>query len=578
MASISPPPLENGETVPTTRKGYLVMPPFHRAITTSNPDAQKWFSHGLSWCYSFNHPESSSCFEKAIEADNGCAMAWWGRAYSNGPNYNYSWGLFEKKDLQETIILSHNAIKKAQSLAASNPPVEKALINALFHRFPKDNNPDEDFGSWNAGYVNAMKKVYVEFGDDLDVACLYADALMNLAPWKQWHVKTGAPNPEARTLESKAVLERALAQKGGFDHIGLLHMYIHHTEMSSSPERALPHANRLGQLAGGAGHLHHMPSHIYVIVGDYTASIAANINACAANEKLVEYTGRTHDFYIRYRLHDYHSLIYAAMFAGRYKPAIEAVNSMEANLPEDLLRIKNPVMADWVESFVSVRVHVLIRFGRFDDILELPLPHDQELYCVTTVYLHYAKGVAWAAKGDVAKALTEKEAFLQAKARVPPTRMDFPNRCVDVLEVAEAMLNGEIEYRRQNYDLAFEHLRKSIELDDGLVFSEPWGWMQPARHAYAALSLEQGHVEEAAKAYAEDLGFVENIPRGRQHPNNIWALHGYHECLVRLGRMAEARMVQQPLSLALALSDVEVKSSCYCRCTEAQPVSKPSCH
>ncbi|KAF2623836.1 TPR domain-containing protein [Macroventuria anomochaeta] len=554
------------------------MPPFSRPITTSNPAAQRWFNHGLSWCYSFNHPESSSCFDKAIEADEDCAMAWWGRAYSNGPNYNYSWGLFERKDLEETIKRSHFAIIKAQSLSVSHPPVEKAIIAALLYRFPRDNNPDEDFGSWNAGYADAMKKVYDEFGDDLDVACLYADALMNLAPWKQWDVKTGAPNPLARTLESKAVLERALAQEGGFDHIGLLHMYIHHTEMSTRPERALPAANRLRQLAGGAGHLHHMPSHIDVIIGDYNASIAANIAACEANEKLVEYTGRTHDFYIRYRMHDYHSLIYAAMHSGRYLPAIEAVDKMEANLPEDLLRIQSPMMADWVESFLSVRVHVLIRFGRFDDILNLPLPDDQKLYCVKTASLHYAKGVAWAAKGDVTKALVEKEAFLQAKAQVPASRMDFPNRCIDVLEVAEAMLNGEIDYRRQNYDAAFAHLRRSIELDDGLVFSEPWGWMQPARHAYAALSLEQGHIEEAARAYAEDLGFAENIPRGRQHPNNVWALHGYHECLVRLGRTAEARIVQQSLKLALALSDVDVKSSCYCRRTDSEPLGKASCH
>jgi tetratricopeptide (TPR) repeat protein len=508
-------------------------------------------------------------------------MAWWGRAYSNGPNYNKSWGLFDRKDLQETIERSHIAIKRAESLSAPNPSVEKALIAALLQRFPKDNNPDEEFGSWNASYADAMKQVYERYGDGLDVACLYADALMNLAPWKQWDVKTGAPNPAARTLESKTVLERALAQEGGMDHIGLLHLYIHHTEMSTEPERALPAANRLRQLAGGAGHLHHMPSHLDVLVGDYNASIAANIAACEANEKLVAYTGRKQDFYIRYRMHDYHSLIYAAMHSGGFKIAIEAVENMESNLSEELLQIQSPRMADWVESFLAVRFHVLIRFGRFDDILSIQTPHDRELYCVTTAFLHYAKGVAWAAKGDVTKALAERKLFLEAKDRVPATRMDFPNRCVDVLEVAEAMLDGEIEYRRQNYEVAFAHLRKSIELDDGLVFSEPWGWVQPARHAYAALSLEQGHVEEAAQAYAEDLGFAEDVPRGRQHPNNVWALHGYHECLIRLGRVSEARMLQQPLRLALALADVEITSSCYCRRSENEQDSqngKTACH
>ncbi|KAG9597876.1 hypothetical protein KCV01_g8926, partial [Aureobasidium melanogenum] len=176
-----------------------------------------------------------------------------------------------------------------------------------------------------------------------------------------------------------------------------------------------------------------------------------------------------------------------------------------------------------------------------------------------------AKGVAHSALGNIAEAEKEQESFLAAQKLVPESRFDFPNKCTDILKVGEAMLAGEIEYRKGNIDLAFEHLRESIKRDDNLVYSEPWGWMQPTRHAYAALSLEQGLVEQAAQAYAEDLGFVADIPRGHQHPNNVWALVGYRECLKLLGREAEYYQLEQPYQLAIQMADIPVTSSCYCR-------------
>ena len=222
-------------------------------------------------------------------------------------------------------------------------------------------------------------------------------------------------------------------------------------------------------------------------------------------------------------------------------------------------------MADWLESFVSMKLHVQIRFGRWQDILATPLPADQALYCVTTAMLHYAKGVAHAACGRVAEAETEHHLFLEAWARVPDTRYLFNNQCNDILAVAAGMLRGEIEYRKGNFDEAFAHLREAQSLDDHLPYDEPWGWMQPVRHALGALLLEQGRVEEALHAYRADLGLDNTLSRASWHLDNVWSLHGYVECLKRLGRDAEAAAAQVRLNLALARADVEISASCFCR-------------
>jgi tetratricopeptide (TPR) repeat protein len=215
-------------------------------------------------------------------------------------------------------------------------------------------------------------------------------------------------------------------------------------------------------------------------------------------------------------------------------------------------------------------VHVLIRFGLWQEIIAEPLPADPELFCVTTALSHYAKGVALAASARVAEAEVERDRFSAAVARVPDTRYLFNNTALDILAIARAMLDGEIEYRAGNYDAAWPHLRRAIELDDTLPYDEPWGWMQPTRHAYGALLLEQGEIERARQVYAADLGLDDTLPRACRHPNNVWSLHGYHECLMRLGRIDEARRIKPQLDGALARADVAIESSCFCR-TAASP-------
>jgi tetratricopeptide (TPR) repeat protein len=555
-------PREQGSAMEHTEYDYD-LGSYGRTVTTSSPEAQRWFDRGLVWSYAFHHEEAVSCFEAAARADPDCAMAYWGIAYALGPNYNKPWEFFDEQDLVRTVARTHEAVELAHDKAVHASPVERALIGALRARYPQK-RPAKDCSVWNAPYADAMRAVHDLAPDDLDVAALYADALMNLTPWQLWDLRTGEPAEGARTLEAKAVLDRALATAAAADHPGVLHLYVHLLEMSPAPETALPVADRLRDLVPDAGHLLHMPSHLEVLCGDYRAVVSDNTRAIAADEKYRKRAGAM-NFYTLYRAHNHHFKIYGAMFLGQAQVALEAVDRLEASLPEELLRVESPPMADWLEAFLAMRVHVLIRFGRWADILELPEPADPELYSMTTAMRHYARGVALSATGRIPEAEAERAVFEEAVIRVPQTRMLFNNTCADILAIASSMLDGELEYRKGNHEAAFAALERSIELDDNLPYDEPWGWMQPTRHAYGALLLEQGRVAEAEAVYRADLGLDDTLPRPSQHPGNVWSLHGLHECLVRLGKEGEARIVAQQLKFATALTDVPVEASCFCR-------------
>ncbi|KAJ5167233.1 uncharacterized protein N7482_006014 [Penicillium canariense] len=542
---------------------YYNLGSYHRTVSTTNPDAQTWFNRGLIWAYAFNHQESARCFEQAVLFDPVCAMGYWGLAFALGPNYNKPWKLFDGEDLSTTTTRAHGAVMEAMKHAARATPIERALIKALQHRYPQE-QPVDDCTEWNHQYAEAMTSVYQAYPNDLDVVALYVDSLMNLTPWSLWDLTTGRPTPGARTLEVKNALDLALAQESMPQHPGLLHLYIHLMEMSPTPETALPVADNLRGLVPDAGHLEHMPTHLDVLCGDYRRAIASNTSAIRADEKFLGNQELGH-FYNLYRCHDYHFRMYAAMLAGQSKIALDTATVLAESLTEDLLRVESPPLADWLEGFVATRVHALVRFGRWETILALPLPTDQSLYCVTIAMIHYGKGVAFAATGRVDEAKQEQELFRSATKRVAPSRTIFNNTCVDILAVAESMLHGEIAYRCEDYINAFASLRIAVEKDDNLPYDEPWGWMQPTRHALGALLLEQGRIHEAMDVYAADLGIDESLPRALRHPNNVWALHGYHECLVKLGRLAEARIVRPQLQLAVAMADVPIKSSCFCR-------------
>ncbi|MGW0082190.1 tetratricopeptide repeat protein [Streptomyces sp. NPDC003393] len=542
---------------------YYDLGSHHRPVATSSARAQAWFDRGLAWTYGFNHEEAVRCFEAAAAADPGCAMAYWGIAYALGPNYNKPWEFFDEQDLAGTVARTHAAVECAHDRAAGATPVERALIEALRARYPQAKAVD-DCSVWNAPYADSMRAVHELAPDDPDVATLHADALMNLTPWKLWDLRTGRPADGARTLEAKAVLDRAIATPAGAQHPGVLHMYIHLMEMSPTPEAALPVADRLRGLVPDAGHLQHMPSHLDVLCGDYRRVVSDNSAAITADEKFHARAGAM-NFYTLYRSHNYHFKIYGAMFLGQAETALKTVARLEASIPEQLLRVPSPPMADWLEAFLAMRVHALIRFGRWADILRTPLPADPDLYSVTTAMLHYARGVALSATGRIAEAETERRLFHRAVSRVPATRMLFNNTCTDILAIASAMLDGELQYRKGHYDAAFAALERSIDLDDNLPYDEPWGWMQPTRHAYGALLLERGRVADAEAVYRADLGLDDTLPRALQHPGNVWSLHGLHECLIRSGKTGQAQIVAQQLKIATAMADVPIQASCFCR-------------
>jgi tetratricopeptide (TPR) repeat protein len=543
---------------------YYDLGPYTRKITAAVPEAQLWFDRGLNWLYGFNHAEAIACFKKALEHDPGCAMAYWGISYAAGPNYNLPWHRYDPAGKAAALAAAYDAMQGALARAGRASPVEQALIRALPARYPQ-REAIEDQAPWDAAYADAMRRVFHAYRDDLEVREVFVEAIMNLTPWKMWDLKTGGVAEGAGTLEAMEVLESAFRDfPGAWDHPGLLHLYVHLMEMSPFPQRALRAGDRLRDLVPDAGHLIHMPTHIDVLCGHYRDVLVYNHKAIVADRKFLAREGAM-NVYALYRTHDHHFAIYGAMFLGQYRAALAAAQELIDTTPEELLRIPSPPMADFVEGYLPMKQHVLIRFGKWHEIIAQELPRDRELYCSTTAMMLYAQTVAHSALGHVAEAEATRAVFLAAKQRVPESRLVHNNTVRDLLEIAQAMLDGELEYRRGNHEVAFAHLRRSVELDDALPYDEPWGWMQPTRHALGALLLEQGRVAEAEAVYRSDLGLDDKLSRACQHPDNLWSLHGLHECLTRRGEKVEAGLIKQRLDLAMARSEVPVKASCFCR-------------
>ena len=538
-----------------------------RAVTTRSAEAQAWFDRGLNWCFGYHHEEAVRCFEAALAADPGCAMAQWGVAYASGPNYNLPWKAMDDPGKAAALAKAHAAAQAALALAGAVTAPERALIEALPARYPQG-QPIEDQAPWNDAFADAMRTAHRAHPDDRDLTAIFVEAILNRTPWRMWDPRTGEPAPDAGTLEAREVLEAAFRDlPGALSHPGLLHLYAHLMEMSPQPQLALDAADRLREIAPDMGHLVHMPTHIDIQCGHYRDAMHWNQKAVAADRKAYERDGPL-NMYSGYRAHNFHFAAYGAMFLGRYAPAIAAADEMIATLPEALLRTVSPPMADFFEGYVGVRQHVLIRFGKWREIIAQPPPADPDLYLNTTAMLHYAKGVAHAALGDVAAAEAEQAVFRQAATRVPKSRYIHNVRCVKLLAIAEEMLAGEIAYRRGEHDSAFAHLRAAIQMEDDLPYDEPWGWMQPVRHALGALLLEQGRVDEAEAVYREDLGLGGALPRAQIHPDNLWALRGLLDCLERRGETAEAALVRQRVDFAAARADTPVSVSCFCARTE----------
>ena len=548
--------------------GYFDLGSFTWPTATEHPEAQRWFDRGMIWCFGYNHEEAIACFEKALALDPDCTLARFGIAYAIGPNYNRSWDLFDPAAKEQALARAFDECRTACARKDELQPVTRALIEALAKRYPQ-REPIEDQSGWDQAFADAMREVHKRYPDDLNLRAFFVEAIMNLTPWKMWDLETGEVAKGAGTAEAVDVLEEAFAKMpAAWEHPGLLHLYVHLMEMSPFPERALRPGDRLRELVPDAGHLIHMPTHIDVQCGQYADVVHWNWKAIEADRKFLEREGPM-NFYSAYRIHNYHFAIYGAMFLGRYAPALAAAEELIATLPEELLRIASPPMADHLEGYISMKQHVLVRFGRWQAIIDQPLPMDADLYRCTTAMMHYAKGRVFSTRPEIDEAEAERERFLSAKARVPDSRRVHNNIVPDLLAIGEAMLEGELAYRKANYDAAFAHLRRSVQLNDALPYDEPWGWMQPARHALGALLLEQGETKEAEAIYRADLGLDGKLARACQHPDNPWSLHGLYECLKRRGDKVEIKMIKQRLDLASARADVPITASCFCRLNRA---------
>ncbi len=506
-------------------------------VSTQDPVAQRYFNQGLALCHGFNHDEAARAFGAAAVIDPNCAMARWGEAYALGPNFNL-WD--EGADYSKRAF---QALERARALAPQATQLERDLIAALSTRFawPRP----ETRTSLNSAYAEAMRRLWRKYPDHTEVGFLYADSLLNLNPWDQWHVD-GTPKHD--TLEVIAVLERVLDVDP--HHPGANHLYIHTMEASHEPERAEAAADRLGGLMPGVGHMVHMPSHIYMRTGRYDDSVRVNAEAARLDRQYFARTGTSEStgIYHSYHLHNHHFMIWSAMFQGRYEDALAQYDELLADFPGALRG--DPNYADWL----TTNLHVYLRFGEWQEILRSPRPRRDQPYAVAI--WHYARGIAFANTGRITEARTEASAFEAQAAKVPETQHIHVVPARDVLEVARHMLAGETSFKHGDSKAAFRSLRAAVSAESALRYTEPNPWMMPTRHALGALLLQEGHVAEAEQCYRDDL---------QRYPGNAWSLHGLAECLDRRGAKEEAAAVRADFETAWSKATVTIAASCFCR-------------
>lgn len=508
---------------------------YERPISTSSPDAQRWFNQGMQLTYGFNHDEAVRSFQQAAYEDPDAPMPWWGIAYCQGININ------DPAMTEERSRLAFDAIEEAGKRVGEASEVEKALIEALAQRYqwpaPEDRFPLDQ------AYADAMQRVYERFGEDPDVAALYAESLMNLQPWDYW---TPTGEAKGRTEEFVKVIEGVLASHP--EHPGANHFYIHATEASQDPDRAVPAADRLTSIVPGSGHLVHMPSHIYVRVGRYYDAATSNQAAIAADRAYLSQAPEP-GLYAMYYAHNLHFLAYASMMAGNYEVALKAARDLEAEMPEPALR----EYANLIEGIMPTTFHVLIRFGKWEEILAEP--DYPEWRVVSRAVRHYARSIANSALGNTLAAGEELTFFENALEQVPEDWWIFNNRVHQVLPIARAMVKGELLFREGKHEEAFDILREGVAAEDELVYDEPPAWMLPVRHALGALLVSAGEFEEAEQIYLQDL---------QENRDNGWSLTGLRATLAATERLEEASALDDRLAAAFAQADIKPRSSCYC--------------
>mgnify|MGYP001411928965 FL=1 len=566
---------------------------FAEKITCSNDEARKMYVEAFGHMLNYNHEQAIACFTKCAELDPNCAMAWWGIAYCLSSSYNWSAGLGP----------GYDAIAQAVSLKDHCNELEQDLIMALSKRHTKEARDNANPAALNMGnspelnqaFADAMAPLYQKYRGDLDVTAIYVEALMNLNPWTLWNkdASTGEITPvDDSTLMLIKIMEDAFENEpGAKEHPALCHLYCHALELSPYPERALPAADVLRTLMPGCGHLVHMPSHIDAWVGQWKEAMDCNIAAVEADDHYVELTGNESQFYKFYRMHNHHFVVWCAMFEGQYETAMKYARKAVDTLPagdenhgaQFMLAGIIPMGAIFLESYVTMPWHVMIRFGKWDEILAEPMYSDRDVFPATIATQHYARGVAYASKGMVPEAEAEQVLFKEAltnpalAGRLMHNNFMYqdPAEGPSILNVNAAILEAEIEYRRQflakaagepyDFKATFDELRRGVDLSLNLAYNEPWGQMQPVRHILGALLFEQGHVEEAEEVYRADIELWKD---------NMWGLLGLKLCLEARGDAPEELdEVTKLFNERSSRADIVPAKTCFC----AQDALAKSC-
>ena len=513
LAQQNPPPL------------YPNLGSHHKAVGTRVPLAQQYFDQGLRLVYGFNHAEAIRSFTRATELDPACAMCWWGIAYAYGPHVNAGMD-------SASGVKAYEAAQKARSLSLNASPWKQAYIGAVAARYAPV--PPVNRANLDSAYARGMADVTRSYPNDLDAAALYAESLMDLRPWNYW-TPQGKPYPG--TEEIVRQLERVIARNP--EHPGACHYYIHAVE-AVNPQLAVPCAERLARLMPGVGHIVHMPAHIYIRLGRYNDAAASNVHAIHTDETFIEGQKPVSVYSLAYYPHNIHFLAFASTMAGRSAQAIEAARTLKSKVNLDVAR-QVPMLQEMVPYYALT----LTTFGRWDDVLAEPLPPSDIRMPLAMAY--YARGVAYAAKGQLAEART---ALDTVKAIDTATPADAPEKTP--ISIAPHALMGEIATRRGEFDEGIAHFRKALKIEDAGLYFEPPKWYYPIRESLGAALLKAGQSAEAEAIYREDL---------KRFPENGWSLFGLAAALRAQGKSAEAAAVDRRFSKAWSAADVKLTAS-----------------
>ena len=489
----------------------------HHPVSTRNAEAQQFFDQGLRLIYAFNHDEAARSFQRAAELDPKLAMAYWGIAEAVGPNYN-------DPASADRFRQAHEAIQKAVDLSANAAPSEQAYIQAMALRFPAD--PKSDLRKAAENYHDAMREVSKKYPDDLDAATLFAESGMNLHPWGLWHHDG---TPEAGTEEIVATLESVMRRDP--NHMGAIHYYIHAVEASPNPERALAGANKLASLAPAAGHIVHMPAHVYIRTGDYESAVKTNEEAAAVDQAYIKASGAQGIYPMMYYSHNLHFIAMCSSMNGNYEEAKKTADMLAAHV--------GPHVKDMppIEGFMTIPIAVDVRFHRWDDILKMPQP--DPAMKTTTVFWHFARGMALAGSGKAGEAEAEYKIVADAEKNTPEDvvfAMPVNNKAKDIMKIAEKVLGAKIAMAKKDKAGAIAMLRDAVTIQDSLKYGEPPDWFFPVRESLGAALLMNSDAAGAEKVFREDLD---------RNPRNPRSLFGLHQALEAQGRSYDAQFVDR---------------------------------